>query len=297
MSVIKRQKLLRLVPESLPVTRQWLIKQDKDLNRHAVDNLVKSGQLVSLAHGVYIRPGTTLTWEGVFCCLQNILETDLTVGGLTALELKGLSHYIALSRKMTIHLYGRTPLPKWVNSVLPDVEFIRHNLRAQFNTPDDLGASGLVNDEYDTGLKKLYSRDHLSGFQPTLTEKNNVWPFTKSSPERAYLEILMDVPETVSFEHADQLMQGLTTLSPRRLERLLKGTQNIKVRRLFYWFAERHQYAWFKKLPSPLDLDELGLGLGKRMLVKGGKFDTKYMITVPEDMWTPAPNTTDKSSF
>jgi hypothetical protein len=32
------------------------------------------------------------------------------------------------------------------------------------------------------------------------------------------------------------------------------------------------------------------------MLAQGGKLDTKYMITVPEDMRTQAPNTTDKSS-
>lgn len=111
--------------------------------------------------------------------------------------------------------------------------------------------------------------------------EEGAWPFTRSSPERAYLEILMDVPDTVSFEHADQLMQGLTSLSPRRLEQLLKLTRNIKVRRLFYWFAERQQHIWFKKL-SPLPaLDELGPGSGKRMIVQGGKLDTKYGITVP----------------
>ena len=120
---------------------------------------------------------------------------------------------------------------------------------------------------------------------------------SEEAPERAYLEILKDVPDTVSFEHADQLMQGLTTLSPRRLEKLLKKTQNVKVRRLFYWFAERHQYAWLKKLPDPYVLDDLGMGAGNRVLVKGGKLDTKYKITVPEEMWTGTANTTNKSSF
>ena len=297
LSAERRRELLKLVPEALPVTRQWLVRQNQDLNRHAVDNLVKSGQLVSLAHGVYMRPGTTPTWEGVVCCLQNILKTDLTVGGLTALELRGFSHYVALSDKKAVHLYGKAPLPKWVNSVLRNVEFIKHNLRAQFDTSDDLGASGLVNDEYDASLKRLYSRDPLSGFQETLTGNKNVWPFTRSSPERAYLEVLMDVPEKISFEHADQLIQGLTTLSPRRLERLLKRIRNVKVRRLFYWFADRHQHAWSKKLPDPHALDELGLGSGNRVLAKGGKLDAKYKITVPEDMWIQAQNTTDKSSF
>lgn len=297
MNTITKQELLRLVPDAMPVTRQWLMQKNKDLERHTLDNLVKSGQLVSIAHGVYKRFGSTLTWEGVVCSLQHILKTDLTVGGLTALELRGLTHYVALSSKKVIHLYGNDILPKWVNDVLPDVKFTRHALRAHFDTQDDLGASGLVNDEYDTGFKKLYSRDPLSGFQPTKTEHQNVWPFTRSSPERAFLEILMDVPGSVSFEHADQLLQGLTTLSPRRLERLLKRTRNIKVRRLFYWFAERNNFAWFQKLPSPASLDDLGLGSGKRMLIKGGKLDTKYMITVPEDMWTQAQNTTDKSNF
>ncbi len=296
----RRRELLTLVPESLPVTRQWLAQQGSDFDRHAVDNLVKSSRLVPLAQGVYMRPGTTPTWEGLVCFLQNVLKTDLTVGGLTALELRGLGHYVAMSSKRVVHLYGKDSLPKWFNHVLPGVEFVRHTALATFDMLD-LGASGLVNDEYDTGLKKLYSSDSLSESQQAPTrQKNarkNIWPFTRSSPERAYLEILMDVPDTVSFEHADQLMQGLTTLSPRRLENLLKKAQNVKVRRLFYWFAERHQYTWFKKLPDPYTLDNLGLGAGNRALVKGGKLDTKYKITVPEEMWTGTANTINKSSF
>jgi hypothetical protein len=188
-----------------------------------VDNLVKSGQLTSVAHGVYMRPGATPTWEGVVCSLQHVLKTDLTPGGLTALELKGLGHYLALSGKATVHLYGKDPLPKWVNGVVADVEFTRHT------SLTDLGGIGLVDDAYDTGLKKLYSGDVLPR-----SKRRDAWTLTRSSPERAYLELLADVPDGISFAHADQLMQGLTTLSPRRLERLLRRTQNVKVRRLFY---------------------------------------------------------------
>jgi hypothetical protein len=292
----RRQALLTLVPESVPVTRQWLAQQGAGFDRHAVDNLIKSGQLVPLAQGVYMRPGTTPTWEGLVCFLQNVLKTDLTVGGLTALELRGLGHYVALSGKRVVHLYGKNLLPHWVNRVLPGVEFVRHKALMIDDRLDPV-ASGFVYDEYDTGLKKLYSRASSSEARPTPPGQNSLWPFTRSSPERAYLEILMDVPDNVSFEHADQLMQGLTTLSPRRLENLLRKTQNVKVRRLFYWLAERHQYAWFKKLPDPYALDDLGLGAGNRVLAKGGKLDTTYKITVPEDMWTGTANTTNKSSF
>ncbi len=95
----RRLELLKLAPDGLPVTRQWLMQQNKGFDRHAIDNLLKSDQLIPLAYGVYIRPGTHLTWEGIVCFLQHILKTDITVGGLTALELKGLHHYLTLSGK------------------------------------------------------------------------------------------------------------------------------------------------------------------------------------------------------
>lgn len=278
----RRQLLLNLVPDGLPVTKQWLQKQNPDLDRHAVDNLLKSRQLIALAPGVYIRPGTHLTWQGVVSSLQNIFRTDLSVGGLTALELHGFAHFLPLSRQRAVHLHGKDPLPRWLSDALPEVKFLRHNRLAA------LGSTGLVNREYDT-KERAFIID-------TETQRPSAWPFTMSSPERAYLEVLMDVPMTVSFEHADQLLQGMTTLSPRRMEQLLRKCANVKVRRLFYWMAERHSFSWLKKLPGPEALDKLGMGSGNRMVAKGGRLDSKFRITVPEEMWTPPAHTTDKSA-
>jgi hypothetical protein len=53
----------------------------------------------------------------------------------------------------------------------------------------------------------------------------------------------------------------------------------VKAKRLFFWLAERQGYAWFKKL----DPDRFDLGHGKRVIVKGGRLDRKYLITVPEE--------------
>jgi len=53
----------------------------------------------------------------------------------------------------------------------------------------------------------------------------------------------------------------------------------VKVKRLFFFFADRHRHAWLKHLKK----DEVDLGTGKRMLVKGGKLDPTYQITVPGD--------------
>lgn len=271
-----------LVPDGLPVTKQWLAKQSPDFDRHALDNLVKGKQLVPLASGVYMRPGTHLTWQGVVASLQTIFRTDLSVGGLTALELQGFAHYLPLSRQRAVHLYGKDVLPAWLENALPSTHFVRH-----IRLPS-LGGSGLVNREYDTQERSFVDSD-IPG------QRASAWPFTMSSPERAYLEVLMDVPGAISFEHADQLLQGMTNLSPRRMEELLRKCTSVKLRRLFYWMAGRHSYAWLKKLPKPEALDELGLGSGNRVLARDGRLDPRYRITVPEEMWTPPAPTTDKS--
>jgi hypothetical protein len=52
------------------------------------------------------------------------------------------------------------------------------------------------------------------------------------------------------------------------------------VKRLFFFFADRHQHAWLKRI----DRAAVDLGKGKRMLVKGGKLDRAYQITVPGNL-------------
>jgi hypothetical protein len=42
-----------------------------------------------------------------------------------------------------------------------------------------------------------------------------------SSPERAILEFINELPDNESFHQADMLMEGLSTLSPGRMQTLL----------------------------------------------------------------------------
>jgi hypothetical protein len=92
--------------------------------------------------------------------------------------------------------------------------------------------------------------------------------------------LLNEVPQRETFHQADVLMEGLRNLSPRRLHTLLVACRSVKVKRLFLWFAERHNHAWLRSL----NRSGIDLGQGKRMLVKGGKFDPKFNITVPESI-------------
>ncbi len=275
---------ITMVPHGLVMTRKWLLKQG--IERHTLDNWVKSGQIVSIQGGVYKRPDTKLTWQGVVCSLQQ-MEYGLCPGGVTALEFQGMGHYLSLSSQKSIHLYGVEKLPAWINKLLPNVRFIRHNERQLFR------AGYLVNHVYDSRNDNLINGDPLHGksFTNALAWGSDEWPLTVSSPERAFFEILMDVPDKISFEHADQLMQSMATLSPRRLDKLLERCKNIKVRRLFLWFAERHKHAWYDKLNlEHCNMQNHTLGSGKRVLVKGGKLDPKYLITVPPEMYQPKEN-------
>ena len=88
------------------------------------------------------------------------------------------------------------------------------------------------------------------------------------------------MPDGVSFEHADALMQGLHNLSPRKLDVLLMACCNIKVKRLFLWLAERHTHAWFKYLTP----EQYDLGSGKRVVAKEGRLAKHWQITVPKEM-------------
>ena len=177
MATNPKPKPLDYVPYGLVATKSWLLSQG--LSRHTLDNWVKSGQLASVVYGVYKRPDTRLTWQGVVYSLQR-MGSDLRPGGITALTYQGLGHYLELGNQKTIHLYGQDRLPIWVNKLLPDVTFIRHN-EAKL-----LGSKDL--DSLQTFKKEM---PMILGAPPG---ENSNEPVQMSSPEIAWLEVLLDVP-------------------------------------------------------------------------------------------------------
>lgn len=268
-----------LVPHGLVVTRRWLMEHE-GLGRHTLDNWLKSNKLTALTSGVYYRLDSKLTWEGLVCSLQH-MQMGFSVGSLTALDLLDMSHYVHLGEQRTVHLYGSSALPAWLNKALPNICFKAHNSDLLF------GGRMLTNHRYRT--ESDHPGEHDSIHDDMFMEMGwglHEYPLTISTPERAFFEVLMDVPKRTTFEHADLLMQGLTTLLPHRLQKLLAMCDNIKVRRLFLWFAERHNHSWYKHLDlEHYTMDSNALGSGKRMLERGGKLDPKYLITVPKDMY------------
>jgi hypothetical protein len=212
----------------------------------------KSGWIQSFGRGAYILYGDKVEWPGAMYALQSQLGLNIHPGGKTALELKGYAHYLPSGRKK-IFLYGTQGqvLPSWFKGeqVGVDIVMTRTNL-----FPSD-------------------SKDGLSEF------KEKDFSIRISSPERAAMEMLHIVPGKISFEEALLIMENLVSLRPDLVERLLVMCRSIKVKRLFMYMAEKHGHSWV----SDLDLSKIDIGKGKRMIVPNGKYDRKYLITVPQD--------------
>src|SRR5690606_7901225 len=158
-----------------------------------------------------------------------------------------------------VHLYGPKRPPTWLGNLPLDMTFRWHN------------------------SLRLFPGDAEVPTEPSpvmVSAAGMSFPIRYSSKERAVLELLDELPERESFYQADALIEGMTDLSPRRLQILLEACASVKVKRLFLFFADRHRHAWLPRL----DTSRVDLGSGKRVLVKGGKLDPRYKITVPADL-------------
>lgn len=267
-------RLISELPEGLVVDSAWLAQ--RGISSGLRSYYVKSGWLEQPVRGVYRRPRGPLSWEQVVISLQTILgQKSLVVGGRTALALEGFEHYIS-AEVATVHLYGPESPPSWLQKLKLPQRFVFHNSRRLFKE-EEIGVAGVASEEPEPGATK-----GITGLSmKTLPWGQWDWPLTISRPERAILELLDELPDRESFHQADMIMQGAATLSPKRLQVLLEECQSVKVKRLFFFFADRHQHAWLRHL----DKDTVDLGSGKRMLVRGGKLDPDYLITVPKELY------------
>lgn len=266
----KLNRLERDLPEGLLVDAPWLDRQGYYSSLRS--QYVSAGWLEQAARGVFRRPRGSLSWEQVVISLQTLLGYPVSVGGRTALELQGYAHYLPQSQS-SIHLYSDQKIPGWLSKFAIAQSFVVHN-RSRFLPVPELPLSAL-------SLTEPVAEDGiiLDGALRITHWGQWKWPLVISTPERAYLELLDELPKHETFHMADVIMEGLVNLSPRRMQSLLESTQSIKVKRLFFFFADRHNHSWLGRIAR----EKIDLGQGKRMLVKGGKFDTTYQITVPEE--------------
>jgi Transcriptional regulator, AbiEi antitoxin, Type IV TA system/Transcriptional regulator, AbiEi antitoxin N-terminal domain len=243
----KINKILMEWPSGAVVTQKWLTS--KGVSRFLARSYVKGGWIKSMGAGAFFKADGKPLWSGGLYTIQQELKLPIHAGGETALRWHGYGHTAPMNSIPPVYLFGPhgTNLPSWF------LKFDWAN-KIQYQTTDFLP------------YKKEF------GF--TVDE---ITKMTLSSPERAMFETLLLMPHFTTFEGAADLMEGLSTLRPNLVTALLKACQSVKVKRCFLYLAEQANHSWFKEL----NLSKVKLGKGKRVVVPGGTFDSKYQITVP----------------
>lgn len=241
-----------LVPEGVAIPAQWL--REQGYSRQSLNQYKQRGYLLSPARGVYVLPGTELNWQGVVLGLQHLLKMELHVGGISALGMQGKAHYLPLGGEKQVHLWASTKLPAWVQGCGLQQSLVEHQ-RALFLNKADIGLEALASHKRD-------------------------WQLRVSSPERAMFELCAELDDSeTAFMFALEVMEGLSNLRPNLLNTLLQACTHVKAKRVFLCLAEHCQYAWWQKI----DIASLELGSGKRQVVKNGKLNDRWQITVPKD--------------
>lgn len=271
----KLNRLLHDIPEGLFVDSAWLEK--RGYSRSLRNQYIHAGWLERPASKLFRRPGEKLRWEQVILSLNNLLGIPFLIGGRTALELQGFAHYLSHEIR-EVHLYGRVKPPSWLKELRIGPRFATHNSERLFR--NDPITIGLTNISQEFGSHSDIVSNNRFDSVKKIPWGHSVLPITVSTAERAVLELLDELPKNESFHQVDAFFSSLSGLSPRRLQKLLSDCKSVKVKRLFFFFADRHGHRWRHQLVH----GDFGLGSGKRELVKGGRLDKTYNITVPEDL-------------
>jgi hypothetical protein len=246
----KINQLIQNWPKGTVYTSAFLKK--KGFSKQLINRYKKSGWLEAIGRGAYIPRNVEVDWFGGVYALQQQLNLPVYVGGKTALGLKGQSHFIT-QELTTAFLYGlsKTEFPGWF-------------LNYKWNVNLHIVHRNLLSGKLENTFSDYFHKD---------------FTIRISSPERATLEMVDQIPGKQTFQEAFLLMENLFTLRPNIVQLLLENCRSVKAKRLFLYMAEKNQHAWFRKI----SIDKVNLGKGKRSIVKNGKFDKKYQITVPEE--------------
>lgn len=153
----------------------------------------------------------------------------------------------------------------WLSKLRTDAD-----VKTRSNVLFGEGTTGVENADFDL------SNDE----DPALAQSPWRWPMPMSSPERAILEMLDEVPKGESFHKVDVAFESLANMRPRLLTTLLTLCRSIKTKRLFFVFADKHNHTWRRHI----DISSIDLGKGDRALTPGGRLHPIYRITIPADL-------------
>lgn len=225
--------------------------KSKGFSDQLVQKYNDSGWVRRIGTGAFVRQNDKPIWEGGLYAIQHDLKKNIHIGGLTALVLAGLAHYLDMAEEGLIYLYNtssqKTDLPKWFAECF--------NKKSRF----------------------LYKQCHLFNKEIGLRKQTvEGLEIVISEPERAILELLYFVPKIISVEHAVKLIENLQTIYPDKMQSLLESCRHILVKRLFLCLADLCQLPVMKYLQEK----KISLGSGDRTINRGGKYFSKYKLVL-----------------
>ncbi len=245
----KIKEILDLTPQDSVLFSSWLASHGIDRKEQTL--YVRSGWLERVTKGVYKIAGTHPSLYGAVASFNEQLGKECHIGASSALDLKGYAHFMAMGKPQAFLFTSNTQrLPNWIHTSEWDMTV------KYFTTSIFKDSCGLEKNEYH-GHNLLIS-----------------------GPERAFMECLHLAPSNISLMDTYYVMEMLTTLRPKLLQLLLEGCSSIKVKRLFLYMAEKAGHQWFKML----DISNIDLGKGDRMIAEGGRYIKKYRITIPLEL-------------
>jgi hypothetical protein len=252
MSLPKRNRIQHLLanwPSGMVATTAWL--NSLGISKQLVQKYLDSGWVSALGKGAYCKHGDQSSIWGACFAMQAHLKVPIHMGALSALELKGFSHYVRVT-PTPIYIFTdlKSNIPLW---------FKKTNWKIE---PRIISTTFLP---IEAGMTK----HTIEGFELNI-----------SSPERAILEMLYLAPKHLDLVEAYQVLEGLQTLRPILMQELLQQRNSIKVKRLFLFMAKKAQ---LPVLPH-LNLQEIDLGSGPRSITPEGVYDSTFKLILPKEL-------------
>lgn len=252
MSIDERNKLNQLLQKNNTgglYFSAWL--KENGYSDQLIKSYRDSGWLKALSRGVMYRTGDKLRTFAVLESWNMQLGKHYHIAAHSALELAGFNHYVPMGKPVLMVGYPKQePIPDWMKTSDFDNSF-------KFFTTEIFSKPQL----------KLFNTDYLH--------------VKASVPEQAFLECLLLAPKQYSYMDLYYIMEQLTTFRPDVVQELLEGTDNLKVKRMFLFMAEKAGHHWFGLIKP----DKIQLGSAKHKLVENGMYVSKYKITVPKELY------------
>ena len=209
----------------------------------------KSGWLTSLSKGVMYRSGDSLSALAALASCQEQTGKQYRVAAHSALELSGYYHFVPMGKPQLMVASNEPRTPQWAKSDLFDMTI------------------------------EFFTTSAFSLIQKQAIKQNN-YTVQASSPELAFMECLLLAPNRYSFMDLYYIMEQLTALRPAKVQQLLETTNNMTVKRMFLYMAEKANYPWYQAI----DVSRINFGTSKIQLCKGGVYVSKYKITIPREL-------------